>query len=132
MSSFRQLAWFFQRHWKRYAFAISVLIFIDVLLLLPPRIIGSLVDEIRNGLLTQKGLLVMVGVLLGIGILLYVLRYVWRFLLFGGSLTLEKTLRDRFFLHLNKMSPSFFQRHRTGDLMQLRLMTFQRLKRQLV
>ncbi|NKQ19658.1 hypothetical protein [Brevibacillus laterosporus] len=60
MSSFRQLAWFFQRHWKRYVFAISVLIIIDILLLLPPRIIGSLVDEIRNGLLTHKGLVMMV------------------------------------------------------------------------
>ncbi|ATO48927.1 ABC transporter transmembrane domain-containing protein [Brevibacillus laterosporus] len=117
MSSFRQLAWFFQRHWKRYVFAISVLIIIDILLLLPPRIIGSLVDEIRNGLLTHKGLVMMVGILVGIGILLYVLRYLWRYLLFGGSLTLEKTLRNHFFQHLNQMSPSFFQRHRTGNLM---------------
>ena len=37
--------------------------------------------------------------------------------LFGGSNLVERLLRSRFMNHLMTMTPSFFERNRTGDLM---------------
>lgn len=117
METFRQLSWFFRTYWKRYAVGITVLLLIDILLLIPPRIVGSTVDHMRLGTLSQALLVQIIAILLGVGIVLYGLRYLWRYLLFGGSLMLERTLRERLFGQLTRMSPSFFHRRRTGDLM---------------
>lgn len=37
--------------------------------------------------------------------------------LFGGAFVLEKTMRSKFMGHLLKMTPTFYQKNRTGDLM---------------
>jgi ATP-binding cassette subfamily B multidrug efflux pump len=112
-----RLSWFFRRYWKRYVFGIACLFLIDVLMLWPPRLIGETVDQIRNGSLTPSGLTETVLILLGLGLFLYAMRFLWRYLLFGGSLILERILRERLFAHLTRMTPSFYHRRRTGDLM---------------
>lgn len=117
MYTFRQLRWFFRRYWKRYTLAVLILLLINVLMLLPPRLIGDVVDQMRTGTLSGAKLTETVALLLGLGVLFYVLRFLWRHLLFGGSLTLEKLLRLRYFTHLTRMTPAFFQRRRTGDVM---------------
>ncbi|MGG1660606.1 ABC transporter ATP-binding protein [Brevibacillus sp. NRS-1366] len=117
MQTLRQLSWFFRAHWKRYVVGISFLFFIDVLMLWPPRLIGETVDSIRNSSLTASALTQTMVILLTLGVLLYVMRFIWRYLLNGGALILERTLRERLFAHLTRMSPSFYHRKRSGDLM---------------
>ncbi|USG66733.1 ABC transporter transmembrane domain-containing protein [Brevibacillus ruminantium] len=119
MKIWRQLSWFFRKYWKRYAVGIAILFLIDLLVLWPPRLIGQTVDQIRNGSLTMSALTTTVVILLLIGLALYALRYFWRYLLFGGSLMLERSLRERLFGHLTILSPSFYSRRRSGDLMAL-------------
>src|SRR5699024_2885395 len=43
--------------------------------------------------------------------------YIWRILIFGPSIKLARILRDELYQHFTKMSSSFYQRKRTGDLM---------------
>ncbi|NTU32072.1 ATP-binding cassette domain-containing protein [Brevibacillus sp. HB1.1] len=117
MQTLRQLSWFFRAYWKRYVIGISVLFIIDVLMLWPPKLIGDTVDSIRNSSLTNADLTQTVVILLVLGVSLYGLRFLWRFLLNGGALILERTLRERLFAHLTRMTPSFFHRKRSGDLM---------------
>ncbi|CAI8932717.1 ABC transporter family protein MdlA [Brevibacillus sp. IT-7CA2] len=117
MQTLRQLSWFFRAYWKRYVIGISVLFIIDVLMLWPPKLIGDTVDSIRNSSLTDADLTQTVVILLVLGISLYGLRFLWRYLLNGGALILERTLRERLFAHLTRMTPSFFHRKRSGDLM---------------
>lgn len=117
MQTLRQLSWFFRAHWKRYTAGIAFLFFIDVLMLWPPRLIGETVDSIRNGSLTTAALSRAVLIMLLLGLVLYGMRFLWRYLLFGGALVLERTLRDRLFAHLTRMTPSFYHRRRSGDLM---------------
>lgn len=117
MRILRELSWFFRAHWKRYAVGIAFLFLIDVLMLWPPRLIGETVDSIRNGSLTPAVLTQNVAILLALGLSLYGMRFVWRYLLNGGALILERTLREKFFSHLTRMTPSFYQRRRSGDLM---------------
>lgn len=44
-------------------------------------------------------------------------RYGWRYFLHGASRRIEKELRDRLFSHLLTLSPEFYGRTRTGDIM---------------
>lgn len=50
-------------------------------------------------------------------IVLYLLRYFWRKQIWGGAAELERQMRSRLFKHFMIMDRTFYQRHRTGDLM---------------
>lgn len=50
-------------------------------------------------------------------IIIYYMTYIWMHKLFGGSNLVERLLRTRFMNHLLRMTPPFFERSRTGDLM---------------
>lgn len=97
--------------------ALTSLFIVAGLLLVPPRLTGLLVDAVAQGTLTHAqlrfGFILIVLVAVGV----YVLRYVWRLMLFGASYRLAALLRQRIYQHLMLMSPAFFQRHNTGDLM---------------
>ncbi|MGK4473195.1 ABC transporter transmembrane domain-containing protein [Aeromonas molluscorum] len=117
MSVFLRLGWFFKEQWRRYLIAISLLAVVALLTAIPPKIVGWVVDGIGSGQLDQTKLNQYLLGLLGLGIIIYLLRYVWRVMLFGASYRLAYVLRNRLFVHFTRMSPDFYQRHRTGDLM---------------
>jgi len=117
LKTLKELSWFFRAHWKRYTIGIAFLFFIDILMLWPPRLIGETVDAMRNSSLTAQDLTRTVTILLALGVGLYAMRFAWRYLLNGGALILERTLRERLFGHLTRMTPSFYHRKRSGDLM---------------
>ncbi len=52
-----------------------------------------------------------------IAVVVYLLRYVWRVLLFGASYQLAVELREEYYRQLSRQHPEFYLRHRTGDLM---------------
>ncbi|WP_167628913.1 ABC transporter ATP-binding protein [Listeria valentina] len=117
MRIFKQLAWFFKEQKKQYIFGISILFIIALLQLVPPYVIGKVVDAITNQSLTKGSLTQWMILLATVAILTYLGRYVWRLMIFGSDNLLQRTLRYRLFEHLTKMSSFFFQRYRTGDLM---------------
>lgn len=90
---------------------------VALLELVAPRVLGIVVDEINNGTLTSEKLLNWVILLVVVGITMYILRYLWRIMIFGSSLKLARQLRKNLYEHFTKMSPSFYQSRRTGDLM---------------
>ncbi|WOX35367.1 ABC transporter transmembrane domain-containing protein [Listeria monocytogenes] len=107
----------FKENWKSYAFGVTILFTIALLQLVPPQIIGYTVDAVTNDSLTKDKLIKWMIILVVAAILAYGGRYVWRMLIFGSDNKLQRTLRLRLFEHFTKMSPFFFQRYRTGDLM---------------
>lgn len=114
-----KLGWFFRQRWLHYAWAIVLMALVNVLNIIPPKIIGDVIDSIRLNELTAVGLTKTVVFLLALGALLYILNFIWVTTLFGNAFVLEKQLRSRLFAHLTRMAPSFFHRNRTGDLMAL-------------
>jgi len=117
MSVIKDLMWFFKQEKKSYIIGILVLLLVAMLELVPPRIIGIGIDLIKDGVLTEKILARWVIVLLVTAAALYLLRYIWRILIFGSSLKLARLLRNELYEHFTKMSPSFYQQKRIGDLM---------------
>ncbi|ULL16429.1 ATP-binding cassette domain-containing protein [Paenibacillus sp. H1-7] len=119
MSFITRLSWFFKQQWGKYAMAIALMALVNILNIIPPKMIGNVIDQIRTGTLTGEELRQSVLLLIGLALLLYVMVYIWVTTLFGNSILLEKLLRGRLLKHLTKMSPSFFQRNSTGELMAL-------------
>ena len=117
MSVFKDLFWFFKQEKRRYIWGISLLVIVALLELLPPKVIGYVIDELIKSSLNGKNLLFWVGLIFINGLLLYTFRFWWRRMIFGSSLKLAKQLRDDLYNHFTKMSPSFYQKNRIGDLM---------------
>lgn len=117
MKIIQQLWWFFRLEKKAYLIGILSLCLVSVLNLLPPYIMGEIIDNISNHSLTGMSLFFGVFGLILSALAMYGLRYVWRMNILATSYRLGKIMRARLFEHFMQMSPSFFQQHRTGDLM---------------
>ncbi|MGD6844287.1 ABC transporter ATP-binding protein [Bacillus infantis] len=116
-SILKKLSWFFKEQWKRYTVAIILLAIVGVLDVMPPRLVGQAIDDIHLGSL-DSGKILQYLLLLGvITVVSYGITYVWMYQLFGGAFLVERKLRSRFMNHLLKMTPPFFEKNRTGDLM---------------
>jgi len=112
-----KLGWFFKQHWRRYAVAIGLLIIANFFEVVPPMLIGSAIDEIFLNTFTNEKLLFYLITLSCIAILNYLVTFKWQYNLFGGAFIVEKTLRSKLMNHLLKMSPIFYEKNKTGDLM---------------
>ena len=119
MSFVNRLRWFFKDRWGSYAVAIGIMALVSLLSTIPPNLIGRTVDHIREGQLTSAGLTQTVLLLIGLSLTLYVMVYIWITTLFGNSALIEKVLRGRLLANLTRMTPAFFQRNSTGQLMAL-------------
>ena len=117
MSIIQKLWWFFKLEKRRYLVGIVALVLVSVLNLIPPMIMGRVIDAITSGRLTQNELLLHLFYLLLAAFGMYYLRYVWRMYILGTSYRLGQIMRSRLFEHFTKMSPAFYQNYRTGDLM---------------
>ena len=117
MSIIQKLWWFFKLEKRRYLVGIVALVLVSVLNLIPPMIMGRVIDAITSGRLTQDELLLHLFYLLLAAFGMYYLRYVWRMYILGTSYRLGQIMRSRLFEHFTKMSPAFYQNYRTGDLM---------------
>ncbi|NYE05610.1 ATP-binding cassette subfamily B protein [Bacillus niacini] len=116
-SVLKKLGWFFKEYWKRYVIAISLLILVGIFDVVPPKIIGMAIDDIHLGEMNNGKILKYLVYLILIMVLSYGITYVWMYKLFGGAFLVERKLRSRFMKHLLKMSPTFYEKNRTGDLM---------------
>ncbi|AVF35569.1 SmdA family multidrug ABC transporter permease/ATP-binding protein [Rahnella sikkimica] len=116
MRLFAQLGWYFRREWRRYLGAVGLLIIIAILQLLPPKLVGIIIDGVTSKQMSASVLFAWLGLMLGTAVVVYLLRYVWRVLLFGASYQLAVELRQGFFRQLSRQHPAFYLRHRTGDL----------------
>lgn len=113
----RKLAWFFREHKKRYLIALILLLVVNVLEVIPPKLVGDAIDQMNQGTMNLTRLLDTVlyyGILV---VVLYVTTFIWMYQLFGGAFALQKTLRSRLMHHFLRMTPTFFEKNRTGDLM---------------
>lgn len=117
MSIIQKLWWFFKLEKRRYLVGIVALVLVSVLNLIPPMVMGGVIDAITSGRLTQDELLLHLFYLLLAAFGMYYLRYVWRMYILGTSYRLGQIMRSRLFEHFTKMSPAFYQNYRTGDLM---------------
>ncbi|MER2293793.1 MAG: ABC transporter transmembrane domain-containing protein [Desemzia incerta] len=117
MGIFKKLGWFFKQEKKAYISGVIALFIVSIIALLPPRIIGIIVDQIASQTITMQSLIMWVSLLGATAVAQYLLRYIWRVNIFGTASKLERIIRTQLYQHFTEMDKHFFQRYRTGDLM---------------
>ncbi len=114
---FRDLMWFFKAHQRQYIAGIFYLIIVSLISLVPPALVGMVVNRLTRHAMTVGFLVLMLALIAAVALLSYGLRYLWRIRLYGGSILLATELRDRLYRHFTQLSPEFYHHHRIGDLM---------------
>lgn len=112
-----KLKWFFKENKKRYTIALILLMMTNVLVIIPPWLIGEAIDSIYTQTLTIKLLSGYIGAMFVIIIVGYMCNYIWQYQLFGGAYVIERQLRGNLMGHFLKMTPTFYEKNKTGDLM---------------
>jgi len=108
---------FFKQYWKRYTLAITLLMVGGALETIPPKLLGLAIDAMYLDGFTKATLWKYAGWLIVLSLFIYAINYLWIYQLFGGAFLLEKSMRSRLMRHLLKMTPTFYEKNRTGDLM---------------
>jgi ATP-binding cassette, subfamily B, multidrug efflux pump len=117
LRNFRPLKEYFAKYRWGLVVGLVSLLAVDFLQLLIPLVIRKAIDDLTAGSATSDGLLKLGGVILAIALFMAILRYVWRYLLFGISRRIEEGIRNRLYSHLQTLSLSFYHKTKTGDLM---------------
>jgi len=83
-----------------------------------PKVLGTAADILHEGVAQQRQkLLLYAGLLLAIGLSKGIFQFLTRWIVIGISRDIEFDLRNDLFAHLEKLSYSYYQRYRTGDIM---------------
>ncbi|MBV9925603.1 MAG: ABC transporter ATP-binding protein [Acidobacteria bacterium] len=116
MDDLRKFAFYFRPYKKSLVVGVLCILASVVIGVLEPVYVGRAVDALRSGPTWTKVTgfaLIIIGVRVVSGAFLYLQRS----LLIGMSRHVEYDLRQDFYAHLQKQPLTFFQEHRTGDLM---------------
>ncbi|UCG52506.1 MAG: ABC transporter ATP-binding protein [Candidatus Latescibacterota bacterium] len=114
----RTIGAYLARYRKGLTIGGACLIVTNLLLLVNPWILKVTVDELKGGI-TRDRLLLYASVFVAVTVVSGVFRFLMRRIIIGISRKIEFDMRGDFFAHLERLSPSFYNKNRTGDLMAL-------------
>ncbi|MGA2348491.1 MAG: ABC transporter transmembrane domain-containing protein, partial [Candidatus Sulfotelmatobacter sp.] len=81
-----------------------------------PLVLGKAADDLHSGV-TRHKLLVYAALLIAIALTKGIFQFLTRWIVIGVSRDIEFDLRNDLFARLESLSYSYYQRHRTGDIM---------------
>lgn len=119
MNKIKSLFKYTYKYRNRYLIGLIFLISVDLLQLIPAKLIGFITDNISRGTATPKLLIKYIILIIIIAVLMAVGRFIWRIFIVGTSRYVEYDMRNNFFTHLQQLSLTFFNKNKTGDLMAL-------------
>ncbi|MBW9794577.1 hypothetical protein FJD14_23785, partial [Escherichia coli] len=96
-----------------------MLVIIGLHQLVPPKVVGIVVDGLTVKPFPTGQILMWFATIVLIAVVVYLLRYVWRVLLFGSSYQLAVELSEHYYRQLRRQHPEFCLRHPPVDLMSL-------------
>jgi len=120
--SLRPLLPYLKRYRWAYAFGTLCVFLHNGIWVLFPLVIGKASDELTgsadlNGTVIRHKLAVYAGLLLAIAVTKGIFQFLTRWIVIGVSRDIEFDLRNDMFARLEVLSYSYYQRHRTGDIM---------------
>ncbi len=107
---------YLRRYWRQYLWGGLALIVYNSAKAMIPLLIGGAITDMHHGLSAAK-IEHHALRLLGVAVIAAICLYLTRQIIIGASREIEFDLRNDLFRHLEAQPPSFFQRHRTGDIM---------------
>ncbi|HIW13813.1 MAG TPA: ABC transporter ATP-binding protein/permease [Candidatus Salinicoccus stercoripullorum] len=112
-----KLKWFFKENKWRYISILAVLIIVNVLEVIPAQLIGRAIDFISTGEITLMLMWQLIIAFVVVILLSYAGGFIWQYMLIGGAVKIESIIRMKLMRKFLMMSPSFFEKNKTGDLM---------------
>ena len=117
MKTFEKITPFIKKNIHKLIFGITLLIIIDLISLVIPKIMQYAIDGIGTEGFTKLNLFYAGGAIFLIAALMAFMRYFWRLFLLGNAWFVDRSVRQEYFDHLMSLSANFFNRIKTGDLM---------------
>ena len=122
LKSLRPLLPYLKRYRWAYAFGTLCVFLHNGIWVLFPLVIGKASDELTdssglNGTVIRHKLAVYAGLLLAIAVTKGIFQFLTRWIVIGVSRDIEFDLRNDMFARLEGLSYSYYQQHRTGDIM---------------
>lgn len=105
-----------RRYRRRIALGLTLVVLSNLFVLAWPYLLKVVIDALESGI-TPAGLAAYAAGIIGLALGGGALRYGMRELLNGVSRRIEAEIRSDFFAHLLRLSPEFYQRVPTGELM---------------
>jgi ATP-binding cassette subfamily B protein len=117
MKTFEKVVPYIRKNLLKIIFGIILIIIIDAGQLITIKVMQKAIDGIGREGFTTTSLLYASLLILGITIVITTLRYFWRIAFLGTAWIIDRDLRQMYYEHLLKLSPNFFNKTKTGDLM---------------
>jgi len=118
MRTFDVVIPYLKASWKKLAVGMLVLVAVDAIQVFIPYIIKNTIDSFSSDF-KQSDIIIPALQIVALAFGIVGMRYVWRMLIIGNSHDMEQKLRSQFYRHLMKLSQSYFNFSKIGDLMAL-------------
>lgn len=108
---------FLKRNWYKYLLGFLALVMVDLLQVYVPRIVGKIVDSLNTETMNFAELKIMIGWIMAAASGMFLGRFLWRYFLGGASRYFLLETMNRMFSKMLSLTPGFFDRMRSGELM---------------
>lgn len=116
MQSSKIILQYFKKHWFRYVSGLFVVFISTYLNTVIPRKMGFAIDALNSPEMNLDEVKSIALILALIAIVAFLSRFLWRYLIMGFCRHIEFHLREKLFSHLQKLSPDYYVRSNTGDI----------------
>jgi ATP-binding cassette subfamily B multidrug efflux pump len=108
---------FLKMYWYNYILGIVFLLLSSYIQTLVPKYLGIIIDLLEEAEIDKNRILYYIGMILLTSVGAFAVRFIWRYFIMGNARNMECFLRMKLLKHLQRMSVSFYNARKTGDLM---------------
>jgi len=117
LKEYKTLYPYVKKHFISYIFGLIFLVITDGGQLVIPQMIRKAVDMIASGGFELRSVGSLMLAMIAVASAIAAGRFGWRFFIQGSSRKIENELRENLFRHLLKLSSTYFNNMKTGDIM---------------
>ena len=112
---------YFKKHWLRYAFGVVFVILATIFNAILPQLLGKTIDLVKAARdpaqsATLRDVRNICLLMCACAVAAFLTRNIWRYLIMGFTRSIELHLRHALFSHLQMLSPEFYVKNNTGDI----------------
>ncbi len=111
---------YYKTYFWHFFFGILALIFVDVIQLFIPEIVGKITDKIVSGEASHdnfKPILELVLYIAAVGVGMFGGRFLWRMCIFGEATGIQTDLRHKMFLKAEVLTQRYYKANKTGAIL---------------
>ncbi len=112
---------YFKKHWLCYAFGVVFVILATIFNAILPQLLGKTIDLVKAARdpaqsATLRDVRNICLLMCACAVAAFLTRNIWRYLIMGFTRSIELHLRHALFSHLQVLSPEFYVKNNTGDI----------------